>query len=230
MFVSRSLRFFGAVAAVVFAAALVLDGCAAESLERPKTAYVHVHKDFDVFEGTVGKEMTFNVEIHNMGEADAFDVDFFDDAIEAEDGKAFKMKEGSFKNHFEKIEAGDYVTFKQVIVPLAAGPMLMPSSIVTYTEEKSSSKKISVVGSVDGFNVMTATQANTKTLLSVGKYLSFGFCKTLGDWIRLALMVGIVGLVTVGKSTFTKAKKMKDARRRKLARRALGVEDIMKDE
>ena len=69
MFVSRSLRFFGAVAAVVFAAALVLDGCAAESLERPKTAYVHVHKDFDVFEGTVGKEMTFNVEIHNMGEA-----------------------------------------------------------------------------------------------------------------------------------------------------------------
>merc|ERR1711977_663843 len=171
--------------------------------------------DFDVFEGTVGKEMTFNVEIHNMGEADAFDVDFFDDAIEAEDGKAFKMKEG---------------TFKKVIVPLAAGPMLMPSSIVTYTEEKSSSKKISVVGSVDGFNVMTATQANTKTLLSVGKYLSFGFCKTLGDWIRLALMVGIVGLVTVGKSTFTKAKKMKDARRRKLARRALGVEDIMKDE
>jgi len=200
------------------------------SIEKPKGAFVHVHKDFDVFEGTVGKAMTFNVEIHNMGDGDAYNVDFFDDAIASENGKAFKLKEGSFKNHFDKIDAGDYVTFKQVIVPLAAGPMLMPSSIVTYSTDKSGGKKISVVGSVDGFNVMTGAQANTKSLLKIGKVVSFGFCKSLNDWIRFAVIVGVVGAFTISKSAVTKAKKVSDARRRKLARRALGVEDIMKDE
>ena len=157
---------------------------------------------------------------------DAYNVDFFDDAIQGENGKAFKLKEGSFKNHFDKIEAGDYVTFKQVIVPLVPGPLLIPSSVVTYTEEKSGGKKISVVGSVDGFNVLTTAQANTKTLLNVGRYASFGFCKTLADWLRLAAIVGGIAAITLTKSTFTKAKAMGESRRRKQAMKALGVEDL----
>ena len=41
---------------------------AGDSQERVQGAFVHVHKDFEVFEGQVGKEMVFSVEIHNMGE------------------------------------------------------------------------------------------------------------------------------------------------------------------
>ncbi|QDZ26071.1 hypothetical protein HOP50_20g86220 [Chloropicon primus] len=218
------------VVLVAVVAAVCLAGCVtADAQEKVKGAFVHVHKDFDVFEGTVGKDMEFTVEIHNMGDGDAYNVDFFDDAIEKEDGKSFKLKEGSFKNHFDKIEAGDYVTFKQVIVPLAAGPLLLPSSVVTYTEDKSGGKKTSVIGSVDGFNVMTSTQANTKNLLAFGKYASFGFCKTLGDWVRFAAFAVVIGTIVVGKSAFSKTKKLNEARKRKAARKALGVDDIKDD-
>ena len=113
-----------------------------------------------------------------------------------------------------------------MIVPLVPGPLLIPSSVVTYTEEKSGGKKISVVGSVDGFNVLTTAQANTKTLLNVGRYASFGFCKTLADWLRLAAIVGGIAAITLTKSTFTKAKAMGESRRRKQAMKALGVEDL----
>ena len=89
-----------------------------------------------------------------------------------------------------------------------------------------SSEEISVVGSVDGFNVLTTAQANTKTLLNVGRYASFGFCKTLADWLRLAAIVGGIAAITLTKSTFTKAKAMGESRRRKQAMKALGVEDL----
>ncbi len=129
--------------------------------------FVHVHKEFDVYEGTVGQPMEFTVEIHNLGNADAYNVDFFDDAVAAEEGKSLQLKRGAFKNHFDKIESGDYVTFKQVVVPMAAGPMLIPSAIVTYTDEKTGGNKRSVVGAVDGFNVMTNLQKTTKDLLKI---------------------------------------------------------------
>ena len=49
-------------------AGVMVSMAAADSQERVQGAFVHVHKDFEVFEGQVGKEMVFSVEIHNMGE------------------------------------------------------------------------------------------------------------------------------------------------------------------
>ena len=63
----------------------------AEGVEKPTGAFVHVHKEFDVFEGVVGKEMTFEIEIHNMGSEPAYNVEFFDDSLESEDGKSIKV-------------------------------------------------------------------------------------------------------------------------------------------
>mmetsp|Transcript_5175 Transcript_5175/g.9251 ORF Transcript_5175/g.9251 Transcript_5175/m.9251 type:complete len:237 (+) Transcript_5175:148-858(+) len=224
---SASLLLCSVVAAFTLGGLPAVRGDSQKKVEGP---FVQVHKDFDVYEGTVGKEMIFNVEIHNMGTGDAFNVDFTDDAISSENGKSFTLKDGSFKNHFDKIEAGDYVSFKQVLIPLAPGPMLIPSSIVTYTAAKNGGKKTSVVGSVDGFQVMTTTQSHVRTLLKMGKYATFGFCKTLNDWIRFAVFAAIAAAFILSKSTFSKVKKVQDARKRTLARRALGVEDIMKDE
>lgn len=196
--------------------------------EKPETPFVHVHKEFDVFEGVVGREMTFEVEIHNMGGETAFNVEFFDDSLANEDGKSLKIKSGGTKNSFDKIDAGDYVSFKQVIIPLVSGPLLMPSSIVTYSETKGG-KKISVVGSVDGFQVLTAAESHVQSALKIGKFVSLGFCKTLNDWIRFAAVFSVFVGILVSKRTFSTVKKAKDARQRKLAQRALGVEDIMKE-
>ena len=49
-------------------AGVMVSMAAGDSQERVQGAFVHVHKDFEVFEGQVGKEMVFSVEIHNMGE------------------------------------------------------------------------------------------------------------------------------------------------------------------
>lgn len=200
-----------------------------EGPEKPKGAFVHVHKEFDVFEGVVGKDMVFEIEIHNMGSEPAFNVEFFDDSLESEDGKSIKVKEGGVKNRFDKIDAGDYVTFKQVIVPLVAGPVLIPSSVVTYSEDKQGGRKISVVGSADGFQVLTSAQAHVKEALKYGRIVSLGFCKTMDDWIRFAVVAAVVTALVGTHKTFSTVKKAKDTRKRTLARRALGVEDVMKE-
>mmetsp|Transcript_29969 Transcript_29969/g.63894 ORF Transcript_29969/g.63894 Transcript_29969/m.63894 type:complete len:231 (-) Transcript_29969:205-897(-) len=219
-----------AIAALVIVSSVRAEEEAEDSRKPIEGPFVHVHKEFDVNELTVGQPMEFSVEIHNLGNADAYNVDFFDDAVAAEEGKSLQLKRGSVKNHFDKIESGDYVTFKQVIVPLVSGPMLIPSAVVTYTDEKTGGKKQSVVGAVDGFNVMTGFQKTTKDLLKIGKFATFGFCKTVADWVRFGIFFAAIAGIILSKTTFTKAKSLKDARSRTLARRALGVEDIMKDE
>ena len=99
-------------------------------------------------------------ESENENETDCFRLCHFTDVLTQrcnDDDKQPQVKEGGVQNRFDKIDAGDYVTFKQVIVPLVAGPVLIPSSVVTYSEDKQGGKKISVVGSADGFQVLTVS-------------------------------------------------------------------------
>ena len=61
---SASLLLCSVVAAFTLGGLPAVRGDSQKKVEGP---FVQVHKDFDVYEGTVGKEMIFNVEIHNMG-------------------------------------------------------------------------------------------------------------------------------------------------------------------
>ena len=109
------------------------------------------------------------------------------------------------------------------------GAATLPKTITTYKESEGASDRVKVTSPSDEFSVLSKAQATTASILGVGKYVSLGFCKTTLDWIRLAVFVAVVtGTIALRKS-FVTISEVQDARRRKRARKALGVEEIMKD-
>ena len=193
--------------------------------------FLLVHKDFEATDLTVGMNLTVSVEIHNGGSGPAYEVEFVDawERIVDFGGNPLKLVEGPTKQTYKRIAAGDFASFRQVFQAVNYGAATLPKTITTYKESEGASDRVKVTSPSDEFSVLSKAQATTASILGVGKYVSLGFCKTTLDWIRLAVFVAVVtGTIALRKS-FVTISEVQDARRRKRARKALGVEEIMKD-
>lgn len=196
--------------------------------EKLPNGFLIVHKVYSEDQYSVGSRVAVTVEIHNAGQEAAYDITFTDDQIDSTNDIA-KLVKGNKKETFNKIEAGDYVSFTQEYETLQAGLWAVPRSTVTYAETEKASTKVVVTSPADAVLIATQREVFMANVWKYGRYVSFGFCKTPGDWVRVGVLAVLVVGLFGGRTTLSKVKSAQDARRRTLARRALGVEELMKE-
>mmetsp|Transcript_3674 Transcript_3674/g.9228 ORF Transcript_3674/g.9228 Transcript_3674/m.9228 type:complete len:246 (+) Transcript_3674:74-811(+) len=194
--------------------------------------FLIVHKTFDHQQRiTLSDNITVSVEIHNAGPSEALDIVFTEFVLNKLGGRTDQLKliDGPLSKTYKKLDSGEFVAFTQVFRPDTHGLIVIPEARVTYKIEKKMKEPWSVLTARQPVFVLSSAQATTGFLLKIGRIVSLGFCTSLMDWARFCLLGAAVFAFIAGKSSWTKFRDVQTSRKRTRARRALGVEEIMKD-
>eukprot|EP01023_Acetabularia_acetabulum_P028355 TRINITY_DN2680_c0_g1_i2.p2 TRINITY_DN2680_c0_g1~~TRINITY_DN2680_c0_g1_i2.p2 ORF type:complete len:263 (+),score=28.71 TRINITY_DN2680_c0_g1_i2:110-790(+) len=196
-----------------------------EEIPEEDTAFLIVHKYVKEESIVVGRNLTFVLNIYNAGSASAKQVQVMDYLAQEEN---FTLIDGELEFTVASISPQKKYEHQYVVIPSLGGYMFQaPTASVRYQanpDEPSAAHKTSFSTPVK-FVVMTPTQRFQQYLLQVGSYLTFGHFRTLEEWKRLAMILGVaVGVPGLFFGYNWLVEKNKDARRQRAYR------DLTKDE
>mmetsp|Transcript_40791 Transcript_40791/g.100773 ORF Transcript_40791/g.100773 Transcript_40791/m.100773 type:complete len:229 (-) Transcript_40791:108-794(-) len=217
----RSALLFLAAAALLVCGAVAEDPAGAPT---SSVAHLIVHKSVVETQLVIGQNMTIKIEVFNAGSSIARAVEVTDPGF---DSGNFEVSGGaSTTASFASLAPGATKVLSFVVVPKVTGQFSAGPCKVTYLASSASTETTSgVSNALPKIAILSIADKHVDTALTVGAYLSLGFCRTMDDWKRGAMIAGVGSLLLGGNWLALKGKDALAQNRRRKA-----IESLTKEE
>ena len=131
--------------------------------------------------------------------------------------EAFEFVEGQPAATVESIEAGESFQHTFVLRPKSPGELSAPAATVSYTPFPNAEVQSGISTTIQGLTVFSPLENRVAQAVAVGRYLSLGYCQTVGDWMRVGFAVAAILVAIFGNSAFGSIQAANARRKRKAA-------------
>lgn len=131
--------------------------------------------------------------------------------------EAFEFVEGQPAATVESIEAGESFQHTFVLRPKSPGELSAPAATVSYTPFPNAEVQSGISTTIQGLTVFSPLENRVAQAVAVGRYLSLGYCQTVGDWMRVGFAVAAILVAIFGNSAFGSIQAANARRKREAA-------------
>lgn len=189
-------------------------------------AYLLVRKNVKEQLLKEGSNMTVVISVFNAGKGIAMDVTLKD----AEPPENTELVIGTLSGSFKSISPGRSEDHEYVLIPKGGGIVRFEPATVQYYPRPGATERQTVWSTMTGGRIMTTTEHFTRYILIAGQYATFGLIKTVRQWLQLAIVAAILGFLVGANWLFKTVSAARVSQSRRRAQKALGVEEIVKND